>query len=141
MKPTQEQIAKLPKWAQAHIADLERGQDDAIDRLERFQDTDTPTHISYTEFVARGTDRKKYVQADRLDIDFLGVHLAINLVDDVGRGLEMAWRPSGWGHPMANLCFIPTGYQQARITNIAYDPREFSRLVDLKEREESDDRT
>lgn len=41
---TPDLIAKLPKWAQEHIADLQRQRDAAIEALENIVDTQTPSH-------------------------------------------------------------------------------------------------
>lgn len=43
MKPYSEQIAKLPKWAQDHIRDLDFQRQQAVTALNEFVDQQKPT--------------------------------------------------------------------------------------------------
>jgi hypothetical protein len=128
--PTPEQLAKLPKWAQAHIARIERTRDDAIEQLGRYIDDQTPSSVYYE---AMGSFDRKYIQSRRIVFQSEGVELTVMLPGDSQRGIELSWGPEGC-HGLGDMCFIPTAYQQARITNMAYTPNEYERLVNRRDK-------
>ena len=139
MNPTPEQIECLPKWAQPHIRQLDKQRRDAITALKRFQDSDEPTRVSYEQH--RHLDGKfrvftRHIDTHQMQFICNGVSLVVTLPDDeVGRGIQLSWGPEG-GHGLGDMCFTPTAYQQARITNMAYQPREYESLVKRKKRAE-----
>jgi hypothetical protein len=138
--PTPEQVARLPKWAQAHIADLDRQCRVAITALEYFQDSDEPTMVSYEQL--RCLDGKtqfftRHIDAHEVTFTAAGVSLVVRLPDD-SRGIQLSWGPEG-GHGLGDMCFTPTSYQQARITNLAYMPHEYESLLKRKRRAEEND--
>ena len=55
--------------------------------------------------------------------------------DDNEHGIKLSWGPEG-GHRLGDMCFTPTAYQQARITNLAYQPREYESLMRRKKQTE-----
>jgi hypothetical protein len=139
MKPTQEQLDRLPKWAKEHFAKLQYERDSAVEQLNSLHDEQTPTdiwvaHIEYS--TGEFKERKQYIGGTRIEAECKGVHLNVNLTE---RGLELGWGPAGSGSPIGDMCFIPTSYQQARITNLAYDTDEFQRLSERRERIENRD--
>ena len=138
MNPTPEQIERLPKWSQEHIRDLEHQRRSAIDALKRFQDSDEPTMISYVQmqhFDGECQFFTRHVDTDRMQFTYKGVTLVVMLPDDGGRGIELSWGSEG-GNGLGDMCFTPTAYQQARITNLAYMPREYESLMKRKKRED-----
>lgn len=66
MNPTTEQIAKLPKWAQDHIARIERRRADAVRQLEEYCDTVTPSPIKFDNWRINDGEKVKYIQADEI---------------------------------------------------------------------------
>lgn len=71
---TPDLIAKLPKWAQAHIAEIQGQRDTAVDALKRYVDNQTPSRIFVTDLVCTkkgGPDFNKiYIQAPREEVTF-----------------------------------------------------------------------
>jgi len=139
LNPTPEQIERLPKWAQAHIKRLERQRRGAITALKKFQDSDEPTRVLYEQALQLDGEFQFFVRhIDTYQVRFVcnGVSLAVMLPDDEeGRGVELSWGPEG-GHGLGDMCFTPTAYQQARITNLAYQPREYESLMRRKKQTE-----
>jgi hypothetical protein len=134
---TPEKIAKLPKWAQAHIRELNSQRESAVSKLDQYEDGNTPTNVWQEEYcydTKSNTLRKRYIQADRVEFQFQGVHLTVSLVQE--RGVELSWRPAGGRAALGDLCFIPTSYQQARISNLVYNPDEIERLQRVKKRDD-----
>ena len=133
MSPTPKQIAKLPKWAQSHIEQLDRQRRSAIDALDKFQDSDEPTGVSYEQFkqLGRGSEfLTRHLDTHQVQFVHNGASLVVTLHDDE-RGIQLSWGPEG-GHGLGDMCFTPTAYQQARITNLAYQPREYESLMERK---------
>jgi hypothetical protein len=83
MKPTPEQIAKLPKWAQEHIKDLSRELDAANATLARMADEQTPSPF-YVDAWYSTPRVKRFIQSptNHLTIEHAGVHLEIFLAPE-----------------------------------------------------------
>lgn len=94
--PTPEQIAKLPRWAQEHVKDLERNLATAQALSKRLADAQTPSPFFVDDWTVTPTV-KRYIQspADRLCVEHAGVHLEIFLArpDDGQRlyGIELSY--------------------------------------------------
>lgn len=74
-KHTPEQFAKLPKWAQNYIRDLEMRRDAAIRQLKEVADTQTPSRISFNTNACTGensgpTFRAGYVHPHVYEVNF-----------------------------------------------------------------------
>lgn len=73
-KITPDLLAKLPKWAQAHIEDLQRQRDAAVGALENIVDHQTPSRIFFEDIVCVGKGApsfyKTYIQAPRDEVTF-----------------------------------------------------------------------
>jgi len=144
--PTPEQIERLPKWAQSHIKRLDRQRRTAITGLERFQDSDEPTPVSYEQFlhlddILHLDDKCQFIarHIDTHEVHFVhnGASLTVRVPDaDEHRGIELSWGPEG-GHGLGDMCFTPTSYQQARITNLAYMPNELKSPMQRKKQAEA----
>lgn len=71
---TADLIAGLPKWAQEHIADLQRQHAAAVEALENIVDTQTPSRIFFEDLVCvkKGAPScyRTYIQAPRDEITF-----------------------------------------------------------------------
>lgn len=94
MKPTAEQIAKLPKWAQEHIANIERERDVSIRALNKSIDTTTESPFYYETFECTGEEdkgpsmKRYYYQAHNMTVVHLGVEATIYLRD---RGINISY--------------------------------------------------
>lgn len=84
MTPTPENIAKLPKWAQEHIANLERSHSIAVCNLKDWSDTQTPSAISVSELSCHnlegGPERiTRYVKGHSIEVNHGGVSMRVLL--------------------------------------------------------------
>ena len=84
MTPTIEQIAKLPKWAQDHLNDIQRQRDSAVNRLDTLADNQTPSpfyieEMDCTNATGGPTARRFYLQTSRIVCVHAGVRLDIYL--------------------------------------------------------------
>lgn len=132
--PTPEQIAKLPKWTQSYIATLEREHAAILSKFRDMLDNQTPSSISREKMMhINGCTAfiTQFVQAEDITFKHAGVELSVRLHKK--DCIDLDWGPDGC-HGMGDLCFIPTSYQQARITNMAYTPHEYQRLVNGQKR-------
>jgi len=121
--PTKEQIAKLPKWAQAHISELESDKAVLVSQLEKMEADQPATKIWTDDMVCDGVEsrgpslRRRYFKADRLTICHAGVKLEIHGLYD-GGAISLSWRPAGPRDSMyctGDIFFIPISYQQAKL--------------------------
>lgn len=138
--PTKQQLDRLPKYAQQYIRSLERANDCLRKKLKRDRDAQTPSKISYEEFVNTGESHeteRRYVQAERIVVINDGVHLTVNCYRS---GIELQWGvPTKHGSPtLGDISFIPSSYQAAKLINPIYNPTELQRLKESRERLEND---
>lgn len=109
-------VARLPKWAQEHIRNLEREREAAVNALNLVIDDQTPAAMYVEDWACTGesagpTTKRRYVQGRTLEIRHDGVALSITLRDGV---IDLQWcqvkRGSG-----GDVCFQPRSYQQAYL--------------------------
>lgn len=109
MIPTPEQLAKLPKWARDHIAQLQSGCDELRQKLSAFENNDP------SPFFERTIDgRYKYFRCDdAMTIVHSGVRLQIRPRSTDGR-ISLSWE----GHQThSEIALIPYGHQQAYLVS------------------------
>jgi hypothetical protein len=114
-KPTAEKIAKLPKWAQEHIADLERRQRNAETHYREYVDSQTPSHIFYEEYVNVGEKSEhftRFVQTDRITVKHDGVRLDI-LLRPEDKGIELQWDDEN--RRCREIAMVPTSFQKIKL--------------------------
>lgn len=116
--PTPEQIAKLPKWAQEHVEDLERRTRNAEKALRDNLDTQTVSPFRVEDYVCIGDGGGKhitrYVQTHKMTVVHDGVHVDILLrLDDPG--IEVSW--SGEGRMIKEIACIPTSFQKIKLVS------------------------
>lgn len=136
MNIEQDKLDKLPKWAQRHIYNLTRQCDAAVERLHKFEDTQTPSNIWYDDSVyEKGRrDSRQYVQSGRVIVSHKGVELEVSTRSD--EGIQLRWGTAGCRHSLGTIAFVPTSYQQARLVNLVYDEDELARLKQAKQGDE-----
>ena len=112
---TDEELAKLPKWALEKIEDLTRERKEAVRELNEYLDSQTPSSFYTDEFACLGLTEKgtpnsqrRFFQTDRIEADHKGVHLSVYLGVD---GIEISWG-AGAKHGR-DVAFIPRSYQHA----------------------------
>ena len=97
-------ISKLPKWAQAHIHDIQRQRDVAVNALQQWSDHQTPAPFSIDEILCTETPpvhMTRYVQGHRMTVTHAGIELNLLLRDDAieisysteGRARDVMLRP------------------------------------------------
>lgn len=124
-KPTPEQIAKLPQWAQELIKYQAMERDTAIRALNDHLDAQTPSKIYWEEYLSTGegekrnpgvgpTSKRFYVQTNRLDIEHAGILLRVSCHDGDSmhdRAIDLQWSvPTG---SIDMVAFVPKSFQQA----------------------------
>lgn len=113
--PTQEQIEKLPQWAQKHLADVKRQRDVAIRALDRYVAEQTPSPFYTEDLECTGetsgpTQRTRYIQARGISVDHAGVHLDILLRDGQ---IDLNWGAGRWKN--GEVAAIPSSWQALRL--------------------------
>ena len=117
---TTEMVAKLPKWAQAHIQTLSRERDLAIRALNKWVDEQTESSVFIDELESLGEQRtetrnspsfkRRYIQTRRMRFECEGVGLDVYLQDD---GISLQWAAHDRG--LTNIAMIPESYQKVRL--------------------------
>lgn len=115
---TPEQLAKLPKWAQEHIADLTRQMDVAKRTLNEFTDSQTPSDFYVEEMLCltEGNQNnkfvKRYIQSHKVDVEHDGVRLTILLRQDE-KGIDLQWYSAD--RHMSEVAMVPLGFNKVKI--------------------------
>jgi len=114
--PTPEQIAKLPKWVQDHIRDLERRTKVAERAVKEYGDTQTVSNVFYEDFLCIGGGSpkitRKYVQSDRITVLRDDIRLDV-LLRQEEPGIEVWWSDEDRG--MREIAMVPTSFQKMRL--------------------------
>lgn len=125
MKPTPDQLSKLPKWVQEYIADLKRERDESLRSLNKWVDDQTPSPVSIPEYLCTGersgpTEKVRYIQTDEVVFRHAGIELQVRLVGkEVGHGhghddcIRLQW--SDPKRLCNRVAFVPTSFQAAEI--------------------------
>lgn len=114
-KPTTEQIAKLPRWVQEHIADLVSERETAVRALNEHLDSETPSPFRVQDLVCTGEEqgpssKTRYIQAHRMEVVYKGIELTIYLRDNA---IELGW--SSEDRAVGEVAMIPYSFQQVRL--------------------------
>lgn len=116
--PTPEQIAKLPKWAQEYVKDLERRVVIAERTLKKYTDTQTPSEFYIDDLlcIGNGTPQvsRKYVQTHRItaERDGVKVDLLLRLNEP---GIEVSWSTSD--RMTGEIAMIPFSFQKIKLVS------------------------
>jgi hypothetical protein len=88
---TPEAIARLPKWVQEHITNLERALEVAVKALDQYVDDQTPSPFQVQDLLclAKNKTVSRYVQASTMNVTSGGVTLSIYPEDD---GIHLMYR-------------------------------------------------
>ena len=113
---TQEEKAKLPKWALQKIEMLEAERRTAVDALRQYTNEQTESPFRVTELECIGeqvgpTFLTRYIQAHKMEIVWKGVELTVITKDD---GIFLSWATdSQRARDFVGL--VPTAFQQAML--------------------------
>ncbi len=115
-------IEKLPKWAQDHIATIERERDVAIDALNKHCDDQTKSPFFCDDHECTGEDRgptikRRYFQGRRIKAEWRGMTLEIMLVGDGDHqrfpGIQMQWTVDN--HVLGLVAMVPTSLNTMQL--------------------------
>lgn len=118
MKPqvTEEQLQKLPKWANELIRTLGRERGVAIQKLHQFIDTQSPSCFYHDDLTCTGEQQgpsiyKHFVQTCRIVVEHKGVRLEVVALDKDNITLR-------WDTPdraSSHVALIPISFQSAEL--------------------------
>lgn len=108
-------IAKLPKWAQDYIKDLEGQRSVAVRALNDFTDHSSPSPIFIEDDPRTGEEpgpsfKRVYLQTHRVFFEYAGIELCVTPWDNE---IRLDWN----GHNMRAVAFVPYSYQSARLVS------------------------
>lgn len=113
----QEQIKKLPKWAQDYIERLQRQAREAHKKLDAYLDEQTKSPFFYRDWMLNGgegkpgpTDKTIYIQTDRVCVTHGGITCALSISDD---GINIKWEDEK--RALGHVTMVPTSYQQITL--------------------------
>ncbi len=112
---TDPRIEKLPKWAQDHIADIQRQRDVSVRELNEYIDKQTPSPFFVDEMVCTGeetgpTVKRNYIQTRRVSVEHAGVSLDVYIRDEV---IELTWGDGEYRN--GDVAMIPVSRQQVHL--------------------------
>jgi|FAXJ01.1.fsa_nt_gi hypothetical protein len=114
--PTPEQIAKLPKWAQERMENLERRTRAAETALKDYLDNQTPSEFYTEDYVSvgegSGTHVQKFIQTYKMAVEHDGVKLTILLRQDE-KGIELQWNSTS--RLMNEVALVPMSFNKVKI--------------------------
>ena len=113
---TQEEKAKLPKWALQKIEMLEAERRTAVDALRRYTDEQAEGPFRITELECIGeqvgpTFLTRYIQTRKVEIVWKGVELTVITKDD---GIFLSWATNSQS-VREFVGLVPTAFQQAML--------------------------
>lgn len=113
---TQEEKAKLPKWALQKIERLESERRTAVDALRRCTDeqTESPFRVTKLEHIGEEvgpTPITRYIQTRKMEIAWKGVELTVITKDD---GIFLSWATNSQ-RAREFVGLVPTAFQQATL--------------------------
>lgn len=117
--PTAEQIAHLPKWAQDHIAKLERERSVSVRALNEYLDNQTESPFRYWDLIGTGekfgggpSSKTHFVQTNKMEVHWAGIELAI-LIREKQQELDLQWCASAGR--ITEVALIPQSFQSVRL--------------------------
>lgn len=120
-KPAQEQVAKLPQWAQKYIKGIEGERESAIRTLNEAQDKQTKSNIYYEDHICTGeaqgpTEKIFYVQSRSITVVNAGVKLEVRCWEDSPQhedGIELSWCSAD--HSNEIIACVPKSFMQMNL--------------------------
>jgi hypothetical protein len=117
------QIARLPKWVQEHIADIQRQRDVAVRELNRWVDAQTPSPVRVLEMVCLGEGagpsiKTRFVQTRTIEVLWKNVYLKVYLAESSAQrqdSIELQWGQGEEMHGSGMAALVPTSFQSALI--------------------------
>lgn len=116
-KPTPDQISKLPRWAQEHIATLERERFVSVRALNEYQDSQTESPFRYWDYIPTGetsgpTQKTRFIQTNKIEAHWAGVELTI-LLRHGSDEIDMHW--GAQNRAISEVAMIPYSFGSVRL--------------------------
>jgi hypothetical protein len=112
-------IAKLPKWAQEYIDDINREREVILKTLNKHveEQEESPFYVDYT--VCSGekpgpTDKRMYINTNKLTVSFEGVTLDITLRESI----DLQWYSED--RHIEPVAMMPTSFNAISLVNKRY---------------------
>jgi hypothetical protein len=117
-------LDKLPKWAREHIEDLQRQRDLAVNSLNSYLDSKTPSpfyHEQLSCLNGKGAVvTRNYVNgAGRMTVEWGGVCVRIELPRD--DAIEISYEPCE--RMMGDVLLTPISFQRLSLKKVNNEPR------------------
>jgi len=151
-KPTPEQVAKLPLWAQKYINCIEGERMVAIRALNEHIDKQTKSKIYYDETLCTGEEvgpssKRFYIQSEGVEVECAGVHLNVHCWQKSSHesGIELQWSAAdGSGELIACIprSFMSLTLTSARHMRLLNDPvrlKQFKNRMDALAKKNKDE--
>ncbi len=114
------QILKLPAWVQAHIKDIQRQRDVAVQSLMDWSDSQTEQPISVCEMVCvnKGSPSilTRYIEGSSVTIKWAGVELSVTLRDSSSmhdNSIGLQWHSTD--RRMSHVSMVPNSFQSVSL--------------------------
>lgn len=113
-------ISRLPKWAQDHIADLKRERDAAIRALNEWKDDQTESPVMIPALVCTGerkgpSQKIRFIQTRWVEFEWEGIHLSVHLREgEWNKCIDLGWCASDGSHG-DQVAMIPSAFQQVQL--------------------------
>jgi hypothetical protein len=109
-QPTPEMLAKLPKWAQKHIEDLDRRVVISERTLKEYRDVQTPSEFFVEDWTGKTT--RNYIQTHKVAVERNGIRLDVLLRLDE-KGIDLSW--SDDSRLVREIAMVPIAFNSVRL--------------------------
>lgn len=115
--PDPEKVAKLPKWAQEHIKNLDRALEATERALQEYVDEQTPSPIEVSDVVCGSRTRsvKRYVQATSIKVTSAGVKATVSTDE---KGISVMYE--GKNRASGDVALIPRASNSIFLRKVTY---------------------
>ena len=117
MNPTPEQIARLPKWAQEYLKQLESDRLSAVRSLNEYVDDQAESPFRYWDYVNTGEEgrapshKTKFIQTNKMEVHWAGIELRV-LIRPGQNEIDLQWSKAD-GSRIEEIAFIPKSFGSA----------------------------
>lgn len=115
-QPTPEMLAKLPKWAQKYIEDLDRRVVISERTLKEYRDDQTPSEFFVEDWNSMGNPGtklvKKFIQTHKVSVERNGIRLDVLLRQDE-KGIDLSW--SDDSRLVREVAMVPLAFNSVRL--------------------------
>lgn len=112
---TEQQLDRLPKYAQEYIKDLERTVETAEAKLDQYVNVNNHGSFAVQELVCLTENRslERKIDAYRMRVEHADIHLEVSIGHD--DCIDLRWTAGSDRYGLGDVAFIPTSYQNAKL--------------------------